>query len=146
MTENGDMVDGSARGNVKYQINNGSLINFAPIVKIGKYAFPNRDVKHVFFNDLSGSVDVKGNLLEIDYCKISSNVINLDVAGIYSFKGGTKLGVVVPLRNPEDDLKIKDLKEREAKRYKGIVVRLLIVDGKNGEMKIKLGSLPVKKV
>lgn len=145
MTENGDMVDGSARGNVKYQINNGSLIDFQPIVKIGKFVFPNRDVKHIVFNDLSGSVDVKGNFLEIDYCKVSSNVINFDVAGVYSFKSGTKLGVVVPLRNPEDDLKIKDINERAAKRYKGIVVRLLVVDGKNGEMKIKLGSLPEKK-
>lgn len=146
ITSNGDLINESARGNLKYEIKNGSLINFNPIIKIGKFAFPNRDVKHIVFNDLYGSVTVKGNFLEVDYFKVSSNVLNFDVGGVYSFQKGTKLGVVIPLRNPADDLKIKDLKEREAKRYKGIVLHLLVVDGKNDEMKIKLGSLPDKKL
>ncbi len=146
ITSNGDLINESARGNLKYEIKNGSLINFNPIIKIGKFAFPNRDVKHIVFNDLYGSVTVKGNFLEVDYFKVSSNVLNFDVGGVYSFQKGTKLGVVIPLRNPADDLKIKDLKEKEAKRYKGIVLHLLVVDGKNDEMKIKLGSLPDKKL
>ncbi|MGQ7945631.1 AsmA family protein [Flavobacterium sp. WC2509] len=141
MTPNGDLVDDSAKGNLNYDIKNGSLNNFKPIMKVGKFAFPNRDVKHIVFNDLSGRLNMNGSLVNIDYFKVSSNVLNFDVEGIYSFKKGTKLGLIIPLRNPEEDLKIKNLKEREAKRYKGIVVRLLIVDGKDGEMKIKLGSL-----
>lgn len=144
MTQNGDLVDDSARGHLEYEIKNGSLINFKPIVKVGKFAFPNRNVSHIVFNDLSGRATINGSLINVDYFKVSSNVLNFDVEGVYSFKKGTKLGLVIPLRNPEDDYKIKDLKEREAKRYKGIVMRLLVVDGKNGEMKIKLGSLPKK--
>ena len=76
---------------------------------------------------------------------MSSNVLNFDVEGVYSFKKGTKIGLTIPLRNPEDDYKIKDIKERESKRYKGIIVRLLVVDGKNGEMKIKLGRIKDEK-
>jgi len=144
MTQNGDLVDESAKGNLHYEIKKGSLTDFKPIMKVGKYAFPNRDVKNIVFNDLSGQLSINGSLVDIDYFKVSSNVLNFDVEGIYSFKKGTKLGLVIPLRNPEDDFKIKDKKEREAKRYKGIVVRLLVVDGKNGEMKIKLGSLKDK--
>jgi len=144
MTQNGDLVDESARGNLHYEIKNGSLTDFKPIMKVGKFAFPNRDVRHIVFNDLSGQLNINGSLIDIDYFKVSSNVLNFDVEGIYSLKKGTKLGLVIPLRNPEDDLKIKDKSEREAKRYKGVVVRLLVVDGKNGEMKIKLGSLKDK--
>jgi hypothetical protein len=113
-------------------------------MKVGKYAFPNRDVKNIVFNDLSGQLNISGSIVNVDYFKVSSNVLNFDVEGIYSFKNGTKLGLVIPLRNPEDDFKIRDKSEREAKRYKGIVVRLLVVDGKDGDMKIKLGSLPKK--
>ena len=145
MTQDGDLVDESARGNLKYDIKNGTLIDFKPIMKIGKFAFPNRDVKHIVFNDLSGKLSLNGSLVNVDYFKVSSNVLNFDVEGVYSFKKGTKLALTIPLRNPEDDYKIKDLKEREAKRYKGIIVRLLVVDGKNGEMKIKLGRLPKEK-
>lgn len=144
MTLNGDLVDDSAKGNLQYDIKNGSLTDFKPIMKIGKFAFPNRDVKHIVFNDLSGQLNMSGSLVNVDYFKVSSNVLNFDVEGIYSFKKGTKLGLIIPLRNPEDDYKIKDKKEREAKRYKGIVLHLLVVDGKNGEMKIKMGSLPKK--
>lgn len=144
MTQNGDLVDDSAKGNLQYDIKNGSLTDFKPIMKIGKFAFPNRDVKHIVFNDLSGQLNMSGSLVNVDYFKVSSNVLNFDVEGIYSFKKGTKLGLTIPLRNPEDDYKIKDPKEREAKRYKGIVLHLLVVDGKNGEMKIKMGSLPKK--
>ncbi|PKB17030.1 AsmA family protein [Flavobacterium sp. 5] len=145
MNQNGDLVDESAKGNLFYEIKNGSLTDFKPIMKVGKFAFPNRDVKNIVFNDLSGQLNISGSIVNVDYFKVSSNVLNFDVEGIYSFKKGTKLGLVIPLRNPEDDFKIKDKNEREAKRYKGIVVRLLVVDGKNGEMKIKLGSLKDKK-
>jgi hypothetical protein len=145
MTQNGDLVDDSAKGNLKYDIRNGSLTDFKPIMKIGKFAFPNRDVKNIVFNDLSGQLAMDGSLVNVDYFKVSSNVLNFDVEGIYSFKKGTKLGLIIPLRNPENDLKIKDKKERDAQRYKGIVVRLLVVDGKDGEMKIKLGSIPKNK-
>ena len=144
VTPNGDMVDESAKGNLKYVIKNGSLTNFKPIMKVGKFAFPNRDVKHIVFNDLSGQLSMTGSMVNVDFFKVSSNILNFDVAGIYSFKKGTNLGLTIPLRNPEDDLKIKDKKERDAKRYKGIVLHLLVVDGKNDEIKIKLGSLPDK--
>jgi hypothetical protein len=144
MTQNGDLVDESAKGNLQYEIKKGSLTDFKPIVKVGKFAFPNRDVKHIVFNDLSGRLNMNGSKVNVDYFKVSSNVLNFDVEGIYSFKKGTNLGLTIPLRNPEDDLKIKDKKERDEKRYKGIVLHLLVVDGKDGEMKIKMGSLPKK--
>ncbi|TRX33999.1 AsmA family protein [Flavobacterium sp. ZT3R18] len=144
MTANGDLVDESANGNLQYDIKKGSLTDFKPIMKVGKFAFPNRDVKHIVFNDLSGRLNMDGSKVNVDYFKVSSNVLNFDVEGIYSFKKGTNLGLTIPLRNPEDDFKIKDKKERAAKRYKGIVLHLLVVDGKDGEMKIKMGSLPDK--
>jgi hypothetical protein len=144
MTVNGDLVDESAKGNLQYEIKKGSLTDFKPIMKVGKFAFPNRDVKHIVFNDLSGRLNMDGSKVNVDYFKVSSNVLNFDVEGIYSFKKGTNLGLTIPLRNPKDDAGIKDKAKRDALRYKGIVLRLLVVDGKDGEMKIKMGSLPKK--
>jgi hypothetical protein len=144
MTTNGDLVDESARGNLEYDIKKGSLTDFKPIMKVGKVAFPNRDVKHIVFNDLSGRLNMNGSKVNVDYFKVSSNVLNFDVEGIYSFKKGTNLGLTIPLRNPKEDAGIADKAKRDALRYKGVVLRLLIVDGKDGEMKIKMGSLPDK--
>lgn len=145
VNQNGGLVDDSMKGDLKYEIKNGSLINFEPIVKVGKYAFPNRDVKHIVFNDLSGNIGISGHKVDVDYFKVSSNVLNFDVMGIYSFKRGTNLGMKIPLRDPKNDLQIKDKAKRDEQRYKGVVLNLMVVDGKDGKIKIKMGSYDKQK-
>ncbi len=138
----GDLVANSIMGNMDFSIKNGALINFAPMIKIGKTAFPNRDVKNITFSDLHGITTINGDKITVKEFKITSSVLNLDAKGIYSLSNkGTNLGVRIPLRNPKDDYKIANLSEREAQRYKGIVVNLLVVDGEDGKTKIKLGKV-----
>ncbi|HWS60830.1 MAG TPA: AsmA-like C-terminal region-containing protein [Flavobacterium sp.] len=141
LNEERDLDMNSISGDVSFLIKNGTLTNFAPLIKIGKTAFPNRDVKNVTFSDLEGNAFVKGSLINVKELKVSSNVLNLDAKGTYSLtNSGTNLAVRIPLRNPKDDYKIVDVKERESLRYKGIVVNLMVVDGKDGQTKIKLGK------
>jgi hypothetical protein len=91
---------------------------------------------------LAGNATIYGNLINVKELKVSSNVMNIDVNGVYSLANkGTNLGVKIPLRNPKDDYKIANENERDAVRYKGIVVNLLVVDGENGQTKIKLGKV-----
>ncbi len=141
LNEERDLDMNSISGDVSFLVKNGTLSNFAPIVKIGKTAFPNRDVKNITFSDLEGNATVNGSLINVKELKISSNVLNLDAKGTYSLtNSGTNLAVRIPLRNPKDDYKIVDAKAREAVRYKGIVLNLMVVDGKDGQTKIKLGK------
>jgi uncharacterized protein involved in outer membrane biogenesis len=131
----------SISGKIAFQIKDGALTDFEPMIKIGKIAFPNRDVKHIAFSNLSGNATINGDLIQVEKLKVSSNVMNIDVNGVYSLaKKGTNLGVKIPLRNPKDDYKIANENERDALRYKGVVVNLLVVDGENGQAKIKLGK------
>jgi hypothetical protein len=142
----GDLVGNSIIGNMEFDVKDGALINFAPMIKIGKTAFPNRDVKNITFSDLHGITTINGDKITVKEFKITSNVLNLDAKGIYSLSNkGTNLGVRIPLRNPKDDYKIANLSEREAQRYKGIVVSLLVVDGEDGKTKIKLGKVSEEK-
>jgi hypothetical protein len=78
--------------------------------------------------------------VDVDVFRVSSNVLNFDVMGIYSFKKGTNLGLTIPLRNPEDDAKIANKAERDKLRYKGIVLSLVAVDGKDGGIEVKTGK------
>ena len=142
LNSNNDLIKRSVVGDLKFYIEKGILTDFEPIQKIGKTVFPNRDVNHITFSDLHGIATIKGDRVLVKEFKITSNVLNMDVNGVYSLsKEGTNLGVRIPLRNPENDYKISNLSEREAVRYKGIVVSLLVVDGENGKTKIKLGKL-----
>jgi hypothetical protein len=145
LTPAGDVVRSSLKGDLSYQIENGSLKDFEPLIDVGKkffvkLLFGKRDFGHIAFGELAGKLKVDGDLVDVDFFRVSSNVLNFDVEGIYSFKRGTNLGLTIPLRDPSDDARIADQAEREKLRYKGIVLQLVAVDGKDGGIEVKPGK------
>ncbi|KIC03779.1 hypothetical protein OA88_01365 [Flavobacterium sp. JRM] len=139
MDSKGDLIKNSVTGNVNFKVNNGALINFEPIVKIGKFAFPFRDVKNITFSNLSGDVILRGQNIDVNSLRVSSSVLNFDVAGIYSLGHETNLALTIPLRNSKNDVKLASKAERDAVRNRGIVLHLLAVDD-GGKIKIKWGK------
>lgn len=135
----GELLTNSMHGKLDFKVNQGALLNFEPIVKIGKFAFPFRDVNNITFSDLSGNLNMRGEQIDINNLTISSNVLNIDVDGIYSFGRGTNLALTIPLRNSKNDAKLASKAERDAVRERGIVLHLLAVDD-DGKMKIKWGK------
>ncbi|MGG7034631.1 MAG: AsmA-like C-terminal region-containing protein [Flavobacterium sp.] len=145
MTPSGTLVDNSVNGNVDFFVSNGALVNFEPIIKVGKIAFPKRGVNNIAFSDIIGNMNIEGEKVKINKMRVSSSVLNFDLVGIYSFEKGTNLGLTIPLRNPVNDMKEKDLQKREALRNTGVVLRLLAFDGPDGKIKIKFGNyVPAK--
>ncbi|HXI00732.1 MAG TPA: AsmA-like C-terminal region-containing protein [Sphingobacteriaceae bacterium] len=139
MKNNGEIVPRSFRGSVNFDLRNGALVNFVPIKKVGKFAFPNRDFSNITFQSLKNTLTIEGNKVIIPPMKIETSVLNIFVDGVYSFSSGTNIALQVPLRNPKKDEFMTDsLKETRAKR--GIVLNLLAVDGDDGNVKIKLGK------
>ena len=113
------------------------VLNFQPLINVGKFAFPLRDLNNITFSDLGGALDVRGEKINIRPMKISSSVLNLDVAGIYAMNKGTNITMDVPLRNPKKDLG-SSRQEQVENRMSGIVLHLVAVDGEDGKIKIKL--------
>ena len=137
MTAAGDLIDNSMEGDVSYKITNGVLSNFEPIMKVGRYAFPHRDVKNIVFNDLTGDFNVSENKIVVDNFKVNSSVLDFNINGIYSFGKGTNLEMTIPLRDPKNDYKITDSIKRAAVRERGIVLHLVAIDGPNDKIEIK---------
>lgn len=138
--ESGQLVPNTILGNVAFQLKNGALIDFDPVRKIGKYAFPLRDMNNILFQDLNGSFDMVGEKVSIKPMQINSSVLNMDIDGLYSFGKGTNINISVPLRNPEKDKDINDAEELAKRRERGVVVRLQAADDEQGKVKIKLVS------
>jgi hypothetical protein len=135
----GELLTNSMHGKLDFKVTQGALLNFEPIVKVGKFAFPFRDVQNITFSDLSGNLNMRGEQIDINNLLISSNVLNLDINGIYSFGRGTNLALTIPLRNSKNDAKLASQEERDAVRDRGIVLHLVAVDDE-GKMKIKWGK------
>lgn len=132
----GQLKTNSLSGAAKFDVSQGALVNFEPITNIAKFAFPFRDVNNIVFRDLSGNFKINGDLVDVNDLKVSSNVLNLDVNGVYSFNRGTNLAMTIPLRNPKKDEFITNKFERAENRNKGIVLHLLAVDV-DGKIKIR---------
>lgn len=140
ITDDARPVPRSMYGSLSFVFKKGSLINFAPVQSIGKFAFPFRDMKNITFDNLSGKFDMKGEKVIIHPMQISSSVLNMDVEGVYSFDKGTNINITVPLRNPEKDKGITNEEELAERRNRGIVLHLIAADDEDGEVKIKLGK------
>jgi hypothetical protein len=140
ITGAGKIVPRSINGTVNFDLKKGRLYNFDPITKVGKFAFPLRDVNNIEFYNLKGKFDIKGEKVTIYPMQINSSILNMDIEGIYSFGRGTKIYVDVPLRNPKKDKDIQDKEELAKRRTRGIVVHLTAEDGDDGKVKIKMGG------
>ncbi|SFC64882.1 AsmA family protein [Flavobacterium phragmitis] len=139
MSSKGDLIVNSMKGNLDFKVNQGALLNFEPIMKIGKFAFPLRDVENITFSDLSGSLNLRGEQVDVNKLTISSSVLNFDIDGIYSFGRGTNLALTIPLRNSKNDVNLATKAERKAVRERGIVLHLIAYDNE-GKIKIKFGK------
>lgn len=139
MSSKGDLIVNSMKGKLDFNVNQGALLNFEPIMKVGKFAFPFRDVENITFSDLSGSLNLRGEQIDVNKLTISSSVLNFDINGIYSFGRGTNLALTIPLRNSKNDAKLATKEERKAVRERGIVLHLIAYDNE-GKMKVKWGK------
>ena len=129
MTTKGTLIPGSINGTVDINLQQAALINFKPLLGVGKFAFPFRNLKNITIPNLDGHFKINGDKIEIAPMKISSSVLNIDVAGTYGLTNGTNIAMDIPLRNPKGDTTDK-------KRYKGIVLHILAKADETGKIKI----------
>ena len=135
LTDQGKIVPRSINGTVNLNLKKGALIDFDPIVSVGKFAFPFRDVRNIQIDNLNGKFDLHGDKITINPMMINSSVLNMNVAGVYGFTNGTNIALDVPLRNPKKDEGITNQQEKQDRRMKGIVLHILATDGDNGKIK-----------
>jgi len=137
ISNRGQLLPNSMNGLIAFNLKNGALLDFQPLINVGKFAFPMRDLNNITFSDLAGALDVNGELINIRPMNINSSVLNLDVAGTYAMKNGTNINLDVPLRNPKKDAD-RTRQEKKENRMNGIVLHLVAADGEDGKIKIKL--------
>ncbi|MBS1781887.1 MAG: hypothetical protein JSS78_02355 [Bacteroidetes bacterium] len=135
--DNGILMPYSLGGIVSFNFKNGSLNNFAPLIKLGKLIFPNRDFSNIRIAKLHNTLQIAGNKIFIPPMFLESSVLNAQIEGVYGFKSGTNIKIDVPLRNPQKNAHVLSDSLRERLSMKGIVLHLQAIDGKNGS-KIRL--------
>ncbi|MBC9933283.1 AsmA family protein [Chitinophaga qingshengii] len=138
--DNGTLAKHSLYGTVNFNLRNGALLNFGPLEDIGTFLFRRRRLDSITFENLSNTLQIQGNKINIPPMRIASSAVNIDVNGVYGLAGGTNINMDVPLRNPAKDSAITDKDEKRRRSRKGIILHLHAVSGSDGKVKIKLGK------
>lgn len=136
ITDAGSLVPRSINGVVNISLRNGALLNYSPLIKVGKFAFPFRDLNNIQIPKLDARFDLHGDKIIINPMQFNSSVLNADIAGTYGLTRGTNIALDIPLRNPKKDEDITDKEELQKRRFKGIVLHLAARDDENGKVKI----------
>jgi len=98
MTDKAKIAPNSLTGSVDFRINDGQLVDFAPIEKI-KALLKNRDLSEIRFADLKNHLDLDSTTLTFQRMEVRSSAFALYVEGRYDLKTGPDLSLQVPLSN-----------------------------------------------
>lgn len=93
----GKIVQKSLKGDCLVEIENGSLIDFAPLQKIGKLFFKKKRLSLVHFQPIKNRFSIDGTAIKIPPMWVNSDLIKLKVEGVYELIKGTVLAIEIPL-------------------------------------------------
>lgn len=131
------IVPGSMRGSLHFDLYQGYLINFEPLLKIKKLMFKKRNFEKVEFSPIRSDFKLRGQEIEISPMEIESNVITLYIDGVYSFANKTDISIQIPLSNLKKRDSTYVLNPNDPDKKEGSRIYLRAID-ENGEVNIKL--------
>jgi hypothetical protein len=137
LNNNVKVVPGSMRGVLRFDLFNGELINFEPLMKIKKLIFRNRNFERVEFSPIRNEFKLNGQEIEISPMEIESNVVTLYLEGIYSFAQKTDISIQIPLSNLRKRDSTYVLNPNDPEKKEGSRIYLRAVD-EGGEVNIKM--------
>lgn len=99
--DKGAITPGTMKGKVDFNIRNGALINYTPVLAIQDYALKNRDLNNIEFAEIKNNLTVNGNQVVIPRMEIASTAMRLYVEGVYGVMHAspTDISIQVPLSN-----------------------------------------------
>jgi len=134
-TNKAQLIQDDLKGFVKFNLQNGQLIDFEPVQKIQQTVFKNRNFSDIQFADLHDLLEINGNNITINRMEIHSSVITMFVEGIYNVKTGPDLSIQVPLSNLKA-AKNSELANKGIHSKTGVSARLRAQRGDDGKVKI----------
>ena len=127
-------------GDLSFSLKNGSLINFAPIMKIQEIAFKKRDFSDIKFTEIKNTVIIKEGIVTVPRMQIESTVFNLFIEGQYGIAGNTDLRIQVPFKNLKKIDPTEMSKKANNKEKGGASIYLRAKTGSDGKIGIAVDA------
>lgn len=105
----GDLIPGSLKGSIHFVLERGQLLNFKPLERMGRFAFRRKRLSEVSFSRISNTLTIDGNNILIPPMQIASDLLDLNLQGIFSLEKGTDLQIDIPILSmSKDDINYND--------------------------------------
>jgi hypothetical protein len=133
--ENAQLVPRSLSGTTSFEIRKGELIDFKPLQRMGRLVFKKDRLALIRFEKIKNTLTIDRNKIIIPPMWINSNLIDMQVQGVYHLDIGTDILVEIPLFkfNKEDIAEDSTLSAN-----KGFRLYVQAKDNEQGEMKFKV--------
>jgi hypothetical protein len=135
LTPAAQLIKDGFTSSIQFNLKNGQLLNFPPLIQINKKYLKKRNLSDVRFADLHDSIEVRGDNITVNRMEIHSSVLTLFVNGMYNTKTGPDMSIQVPLSNLKAN-KDSVLVNKGIHRSPGISVRLRVRRGTDGKLDV----------
>ncbi len=135
VTTKAQLIPEELKGFVKFNLENGKLMNFEPVQKIQETVFKKRDFSDIQFADLHDLLEINGENITVNRMEINSTVLHMFVEGVYNMKTGPDLSIQVPLSNLKNN-KDGTVANKGINSKTGVSARLRAQKGEDGKVKI----------
>lgn len=134
-----NIVKRSSVGYFKFNLSNGQLLNYPPLLSLQQYVFKNRNLNNVQFANISDTIFVRHGNFYINRMEIASTALRLFVEGIYSPYGNSDLSIQVPFSSLLKKSEKEDaLEKTEAGEKVGASIYLRASNKDGGPMGVKV--------
>lgn len=141
VTLSGKVADGQGlskkdlQGRVSYELMDGALIDFPPLLKIARFAFKKRGLDNVTIAPLRKDFEVNAGNLIFPKTTIQSSALNLIFQGVFDFNDKhTDLALEIPLSDPKK--RSKNIKEDKKQPSKDLTLYLRARANEEGQVLI----------
>ncbi|RYZ79197.1 MAG: TetR family transcriptional regulator, partial [Proteobacteria bacterium] len=134
--KNAEIVPYSTRGYINISLKEGALQNFEPMQKISNSVFKKRDMSDIRFAELKDNLVINGSSVTVNSLEIQSTVLTMFIEGVYDFKTGPDLSILVPLSNLKKRGPDFELVNNGTDSKKGLSVHLRAKTGDDGKVKV----------
>jgi AsmA-like C-terminal region len=135
LTPHAQLIKDGFKSSIYFDLKNGQLLNFPPLVQINKKYLKKRNLSDVRFADLYDSIEVRGDNITFDRMEIRSSVLTMFVNGIYNMQTGPDMSIQVPLSNLKAN-KDSVIVNKGNRHNPGISVRLRLRRGPDGKLDV----------
>lgn len=136
----GGISPNQLKATLGFKLNDGALLNYAPLIKLQQSVFKKRHLDSLQFATIQNELTIENGNIHIPRMEIATSALNVFVGGDYGLDGKTNLHIQVPLNNITQRDQTKKMKTASNKERGGTSVFLKAVSDPSGKVKLTMDS------